>query len=128
MKVEVSTAIEEMKRQFSNSSFTVREDGQGGAYVVVEPVELGPKYRPGVTWIGFQIPGQYPYADIYPVFIGGEVVRADGVAFVAPVTAGHHFEGRMALQVSRRSAAAQSGSQRATAKILKILTFLEQLS
>ena len=128
MKAEVSQAIEELKRQFATSSLIVREDGQGGAYVVMEPVTLGPKYRPETTWIGFQIPAQYPYADIYPVFIGGNVVRADGVAFVAPVTAGHHFEGRMALQVSRRSAAAQSGSQRATAKILKILTFLEQLS
>jgi hypothetical protein len=128
MKVEVSTAIEELKRQFDNSSLRTREDGQGGAFVVMEPVELGQKYRPAVTWIGFQIPAQYPYADIYPVFIGGDVVRADGVAFVPPVTAGHHFEGRGAIQISRRSGAAQSGSQKATAKILKVLDFLERLS
>ena len=128
MKVEVSTAIEELKRQFATSSFTVREDGQGGAYVVMEPVALGPKYRPAATWIGFQIPAQYPYADIYPVFIGGDVVRADGVAFVVPVTPGHHFEGRSAIQVSRRNSAAQSGLQKAPAKILKILDFLEKLA
>src|SRR5258708_2191668 len=108
MKIEVSTAIEELKRQFDGSSFTMRDDGQGGAYVMMEPVELGPRYRPGATWVGFQIPAQYPYADIYPVFIGGEVARADGVGFVAPVTPGHNFEGRPAIQISRRSAAAQS--------------------
>lgn len=34
MKVEVSTAIEELKRQFSTSTLTVREDGQGGAGVI----------------------------------------------------------------------------------------------
>jgi hypothetical protein len=127
MKVEVSNAIEELKRQFAGSSLTVREDGQGGAYVVMESVELGPKFRPSATWVGFQIPAQYPYADIYPVFIGGNVVRADGAAYQAPVTPGHTFEGRAALQISRRSAAAQSGSQKASAKILKVLDFLERL-
>jgi hypothetical protein len=127
MKVEVSTAIEELKRQFGGSSLTAREDGQGGAYVVMEPVQLGPKFRPPETWVGFQIPAQYPYADLYPVFIGGNVVRADGAAFQAPVTPGHNFEGRGAIQISRRSAAAQSGTQKAVAKILKVLDFLEKL-
>lgn len=128
MKVEVSQAIEELKRQFATSSLIVREDGQGGAYVVMEPVTLGPKYRPETTWIGFQIPAQYPYADIYPVFIGGNVVRADGVAFVVPVTPGHNFEGRPAIQISRRNSAAQSGLQKAPAKILKVLDFMEKLA
>lgn len=127
MKVEVSTGIEELKQQFSSSSFTVREDGHGGAYVVLEPVSIGSRYRPENTWIGFQIPAQYPYADIYPVFIGGGVARVDGVAFTAPVTPGHQFEGRAAIQVSRRSGAAQNGLQKVTAKILKILDFLENV-
>jgi hypothetical protein len=127
MKVEVSTGIEELKRQFSASSFTVREDDQGGAYVVLEPVSLGSRYRPENTWVGFQIPAQYPYADIYPVFIAAGISRVDGVAFAAPVTPGHQFEGRPAIQVSRRSGAAQNGLQKVTAKILKILDFLENL-
>ncbi len=127
MKVEVSTAIEELKRQFSGSALTVRDDARGGAYVVMEPFELGPKFQPPATWVGFQIPAQYPYADIYPVFLGADVRRADGVAFQAPVTPGHSFEGRRAIQVSRRSAAAQSGSQKAVAKILKVLDFLGRL-
>ncbi|MDA8172838.1 MAG: hypothetical protein M0Z48_13535 [Nitrospiraceae bacterium] len=127
MKVEISGAIEELKRQFSASSFGVREDGQGGAYVVIEPVILGPKYRPESTWVGFHIPGQYPYADIYPVFIGENVVRADGIAFVAPLTRGHRFEGRPAIQISRRNSAAQTVSQKASAKILKVLDYLEKL-
>jgi hypothetical protein len=127
MKIEVSTAIEELKRQFGTASFNVQEDGQGGARVVIEPVTIGPKYRPCDTWIGFQIPAQYPYADIYPVFIGANVVRVDGKPIVAPVTLGPNFEGRPALQVSRRNSAAQSGLQKAPAKILKILDFLENL-
>lgn len=127
MKLEVSTAIEELRRQFSPSSFAVRDDGQGGAYVVMEPIELGAKFRPTATWLGFQIPAQYPYADIYPVFIGADVARVDGVPFQPPVTLGHNFEGRGAIQISRKSAAAQNGSQKAVAKILKILDFLENL-
>jgi hypothetical protein len=127
MKVEVSTSIDELKRQFSDSAFTIREDGQGGAYVVIESLSLGPRFRPDNTWMGFQIPAQYPYADIYPVFIGANTARVDGVAFSAPVTAGHNFEGRPAIQVSRRSGAAQNGLQKATAKILKILDFLARM-
>jgi hypothetical protein len=61
------------------------------------------------------------------VFIGADVVRADGVAFVAPVTPGHHFEGRPAIQISRRNSSAQSGLQKAPIKILKVLDFLEKL-
>jgi hypothetical protein len=128
MKVEVSSGIEELKRQFSSASFLVREDGQGGAYVVIDPVSLGPKYRPEATWIGFHIPPQYPYADIYPVFIGGNVMRANGVPFSVPVTPGHQFEGRPAIQVSRRNNAAQGGLQKVGSKILKVLDFLEKMS
>jgi len=128
MKVEVSSGIEELKRQFNSASFAVREDGQGGAYVVIDPVLLGPKYRPETTWIGFHIPSQYPYADIYPVFIGGNIVRVDGAAFTPPVTPGHQFEGRPAIQVSRRNSAAQGGLQKVGSKILKVLDFLEKMS
>lgn len=128
MKIEVSTGIEELKRQYPTASFTIREDGQGGAYILIEPVSLGPKYRPTTTWIGFQIPALYPYADIYPVFIGADIVRADGTVFAAPVTRGHQFEGRAAIQVSRRNGAAVTGSQKVTAKILKIVDFLEKLT
>jgi hypothetical protein len=127
MKVEVSAGIEELKRQFGSSAFTIREDGQGGAYVVIETLSLGPRFRPDTTWMGFQIPAQYPYADIYPVFIGANTARVDGVAFSPPVTNGHNFEGRPAIQVSRRSGAAQNGLQKATAKILKILDFLARM-
>lgn len=128
MKIEVSTGIEELKNQFNSSPFTIREDEQGGAYVVMESVSLGPRYQPEITWVGFHIPAQYPYADIYPVFIGDEVRRIDGVEFVAPVTRGHVFLERPAIQVSRRSGTAQNGLQKVTAKLLKVLDFLDKLS
>ena len=127
MKVEVSGAIEEIQKQFAGAAVSARDDGQGGAYVIIDRLSLGSRYRPEQTWLGFHIPAQYPYADIYPVFIGAESQRVDGTPFTAPVTPGHQFEGRAAIQISRRSAAAESGTQRATAKVLKILDFLDRL-
>lgn len=127
MKEEVSLAIEELKRQFDGATFTISEDGQGGARIIMEPISIGNRYTPTSTWLGFQIPAQYPYADIYPVFMGADVVRVDGVAFAAPVTNGHNFEGRPAIQISRRNPVADKGSQKATAKILKVVDFIEQL-
>jgi hypothetical protein len=127
MKVEVSAGIEDLRKQFPSATITTRDDGQGGAHVVVEPVALGNRFLPGQTWMGFHIPAQYPYADIYPMFIGGDIRRADGTAFVPPVTMGHTFEGRQAVQVSRRNSAAQNGAQKVCAKVLKVLDFLERL-
>ncbi|SRR5216683_6058249 len=127
MKVEVSAAIDELRRQFPDATVTATEDGQGGAHVFVELIELGARYTPNATWFGFQIPAQYPYADVYPVFMGGDVKRSDGVPFAAPVTNGHAFQGKAATQISRRSPAAQMGTQTATSKILKVLDFLRTL-
>lgn len=127
MKKEVVSSIEELKRQFPTALVTGQEDGQGGAYVIMEPISLGPKYKPDNTWLGFHISAQYPYADIYPVFIGAETNRVDGREFAAPVTRGHQFQGRTAIQVSRRNGAAQNGLQKATTKILKVLDFLTRL-
>lgn len=127
MKNEVSVAIEELQSQFEGASIKSREDGQGGAFVVLEPISLGARFLPSETWMGFHITAQYPYADIYPVFVDGDIARADGRPFQAPVTPNHKFEGRNALQVSRRNSSAQTGVQTAKTKILKIINFLETM-
>ena len=127
MNTEVSRGIEELKRQFDASTFTIKEDDQGGAYVVIEDVPLSARFSPQKTWFGFHVTAQYPYADIYPVFIDARIVRTDGIAFTNPVTGGHTFQGRNAIQVSRRNGAAPSASQKATSKILKVIDFLEKL-
>jgi hypothetical protein len=126
MKTEVSTAIEELQRQFPEAAFTIREDGQGGAYVIMDPIAVGSRLTPPSSWMGFQITAQYPYADIYPVFIGANVVRANRTPWGPPITPGQ-FEGHPALQISRRNGAVQAGTQKATAKVLKILHYLETL-
>ena len=128
MKPHVAQAVDELDRAFPSSSVLTREDGEGGAYVIVGDVAIGPKYKPSSTWIGGHITAFYPYADIYPLFVGADVRRANGVAFEPPVTPGAQFERRPALQVSRRNNHTQNYPQTAVAKFLKVLQFLAELS
>ena len=95
--------------------------------MVVERVAIGARYEPEQAWLGGHIPAQYPYADIYPVFMEAAVRRRDGKAFEAPITGGHKFCGRPAIQISRRNNRTQSSGQTAAAKFLKILDFLEKV-
>ena len=126
VKAEVGEAIEELKRAFPSSELTVSEDGEGGARVMVESVAIGAHYEPEQSWLGGHISAQYPYADIYPVFMDAGVQRRDGKAFEAPITAGHEFCGRPAIQISRRNNRMQNSGQSAVAKFLKIVDFLEK--
>ena len=127
MKQDVANAIEELKQAFPSSTVTSSEDGQGGAYVVVETVRIGRRFVPSDTWMGGHIPPLYPYADIYPVFIDAGVRRSDGKGFKAPITVGHTFFGRPAIQISRRNNKIQNSPQTAIAKFLKVINFVENL-
>ena len=127
MKQNVANAIEELKVAFPTSAICSQEDGEGGAYVIVEDVSIGCRYRPSSTWVGGHITALYPYSDIYPLFIADNVQRTDGVAFEPPVTPGANFLERPALQVSRRNNQMQQYPQTAVAKFLKVMHFLGEL-
>lgn len=124
MHQDVVQATEELARAFPSSEVTAIQDGQGGAYVIVESVEIGSRFVPEVTWLGGHISAQYPYADIYPVFIGGDVRRSDGRSFEPPIAKDQTFSGRPAIQISRRNNQIQNSPQTAVAKFLKIIDFL----
>ena len=127
MNQDVAEAVEELRKAFAPSEVTVAEDQQGGAYVIVESIEIGTRYKPSVTWLGGHIPALYPCADIYPVFMAADVLRVDGREFQAPVTSGHAFIGRPAIQISRRNNQIHLVPQTAVAKFAKILDFLDKL-
>ena len=126
MKQDVVSAIEELKHAFPSSEILSLEDGNGGAYVVIEDVDIGDQYQPSSTWLGGHITALYPYADIYPHFIGDNVSRVDGVPFDAPITAGAQFFGKPALQVSRRNNQTQNFPQTAVSKFVKVLHFIKE--
>lgn len=120
----VAEAVESLRKAFPDSVVEAKDDGSGGAYVTIDPVELAPKFTPATTWIGGHITPQFPYADIYPVFIGAEVRLASGAPLVAPITPNHTFSGRPALQVSRRTNRLDPALQTAVCKFQKVLYWL----
>lgn len=125
MKQPVAQAVEEIRAAFPDAEVTVRDDEQGGAYVVVEPVDPGGIYQQRETWIGFRITFQYPYADVYPHFVRESLKRVDGKSVTGSgIQSGRSFEGRPALQISRRSNRLNPERDRALLKLQKVLQWL----
>jgi len=123
MKPEVERAIAEIRGAYSET-VTVREDGEGGAYVIVDEVDPGPMYRERLTWIGFRITFQYPYSDTYPHYVRGDLSRVDGRGLGEGMSPNQKFEGRSAVQISRRSNHLDPRTQTALIKLEKVLAWL----
>src|SRR5439155_12426144 len=102
MTDEVAAAIDEIRAASPDVPVAVREDGEGGAYVIIDDLQLGPPYAQTTTWLGFRLTFKYPYSDVYPLFIRGDLSRADARALGEAMTS-CTFEGRAAIQISRRS-------------------------
>jgi hypothetical protein len=119
----VSDAIKEIRATFPESTVTIHEDGEGGALVVVDPVKLGDPYAQAETWAGFRITFQYPYSDVYPVFVRGDLSRSDG-SQLGEALSQTTFENRSAIQVSRRSNKLNPATDTAAIKLLKVLEWL----
>ncbi|MER6667410.1 hypothetical protein ABT256_22890 [Amycolatopsis japonica] len=97
----VDTAVAAVRDHFAENQVEVIPDGVGGATVVVDHVDLGDRYTPKRTWLGFHISAAYPQADVYPHYIG-RVARIDGQPH-GPAIQTVDWNGRQALQLSRRS-------------------------
>jgi hypothetical protein len=123
MTPEVSTAIDEIKTAFPTATVTIREDGDGGAFVFVEPLVLGPKYNQPDTWVGFHITFQYPYSDVYPHFVRGDLTRTDGQP-LGDGTSNGAFEERPAIQLSRKSNRHNPATDTAVLKLIKVMEWL----
>jgi len=118
---DVSHAVDELRSNFPDLTVLDRDDGEGGAYVIVEDVQLPVGYSSNQTWVGFRITYLYPKADVYPHYVRSDLVRLDGRTMpFSPTT----FEGRPALQVSRRSNRWDHMSDTAALKLHKVLAWL----
>lgn len=120
----VTQAITEIRATFDAATVSLREDGEGGAYVRVEPVDPGSPYAQRETWIGFRITAQYPYADVYPLFVRHDLRRVSGQPLGEGITPNHTFDGRPAVQVSRRSSHLNPATDTAAIKVLKVLDWM----
>lgn len=123
--VTVKNAIEELEATFIGSSITLSPDGSGGARVIIEHVPLSNIYHAPETWIGGHLVALLPYADVYPLFVRGDLQRVDGKPLGTGLAIGHVFEGRQAVQVSRRSNKRDATIETVGMKFLKVLTWLQ---
>lgn len=123
MTPTVAEAINEIRATYESATVTVDEDGEGGAYVRVEPVDPGPPYVQRATWIGFRITAQYPYADVYPHFVRRDLARADGKPLGEAMSA-NPYRGEQAIQVSRRSKHLNPATDTAVLKLQKVLAWM----
>ncbi|MGX1491470.1 hypothetical protein RKD41_003729 [Streptomyces tendae] len=123
MTPAVSKAIDEVRAAFPDTEIRVREEPDGGAVVLVEDIDPGAQYQQRSTWIGFRITFQYPYSDVYPHFVRGDLARADGAPLGEAMTV-TAFEDRPAVQISRRSNRLNPATDTAVLKLHKVLTWL----
>lgn len=124
MTAEVSQAIEEIKKTFPDKKVEVEEESQGGAYVTVYDLDIGPKYTPSATWVSFIIGFQYPAADVYPHYLDNSVKRVDGAGFGSGLTR-TSWRDKAVVQISRRSNRLNPLVDTATTKLLKVLEWLK---
>lgn len=117
----VDEAIAAVRGHFAGHPVEVATDGGGGAFVIVDNVEIGDRYHPPVTWLGFHVNAAYPQSDVYPHYTG-RVERTDGQNLgegVAPVD----WQGRPALQLSRQSKRWNPAIDNAALKAEKVITW-----
>jgi hypothetical protein len=135
MKSEVETALTELGVGLPDSTIRTKEDSDGGAYVIVENINIGDGFEPATSWLGFHIVWSYPDADIYPYFIDAEICyTGSGNApnqFPAgnlpeAITRGATMPGfdLPAIQISRRSNRRNADTDSALTKLLRVSEFL----
>ena len=123
MNPEVERAVAELRASFPAAAVVAEDDGSGGAVVELNPIDPGSVYAQRETWLRFLIGHQYPYADVYPLFVRPDLARVDGNAHGEGL-AFAEFRGERALQLSRRSNHRNAEFDTATRKVHKVLEWL----
>lgn len=130
MTDDVRAAIEELEASFPGHEVRSLEDSEGGAYVLVEDIDLGERYAPSRSWVGFHLTHPYPDADVYPHFV------AEAVRFTGSAVAGNGYPEGMApnmkmpgfdvaaIQISRRSNGWNPDHDTAALKLARILDWI----
>jgi hypothetical protein len=129
LKGAVSSAIATLRAGYGENQIRVVADGQGGAWVEILSVELGPPYLQDTTFVVFLLPFNLPGADIYPLFVRDDLARHDGAVLGDGLQRttlswpGQPAQ-RAVVQISRRTRRGAFASQTAMQKIEKVLEWL----
>ena len=126
-KPAVEEVLRHLREEFPGSTVSFIPDGNGGGDVIVDGVDLGGAFAPQSTWIGGNLSPQLPFADVYPLYVGGDVKRRDGTPIGGPTTE-CQFASRPAIQVSRRTNNLIATAHAAAMKFSKVLTFMKELA
>lgn len=124
MSPAIATAVDELRAGWPESEITAEDQPDGGAAVTLSVVSLGPQYRPEQSWIGFTIPYNYPYADVYPLFTDPSLAHVDGTPLGEGFQQQIQWNGRVATQISRRSNGWDSAVDTAATKLRKVQEWL----
>lgn len=89
----VAEALDHLRNRFGPSQVWAKEDGSYGLFVKIDGLELSPRFVQDETWIGFQISGLFPAADIYPHHVRPDLARRSGVPFSPPINPHQCFPG-----------------------------------
>jgi hypothetical protein len=73
---DVAAAIADLAHEFGVTE--VESTGDGGAYVKLNEIEIGPRWQPTHAELSFLVPFNFPYAYIYPFYTDQVLTRADG--------------------------------------------------
>ena len=125
MKPEVEQAVAELRRCFGDAAVVAQSKDDGGAAVTIDPIDVGSVYVPQKTWLKFLIGFQYPYSDIYPLYVHPELARVDGCPHGKGIALAE-FEGEPALQLSRRSNHLDVETDTAVLKVTKVVQWLRE--
>lgn len=126
IKPAVEEVLRHLREEFPDSIVSFMPDETGGGDVIVDSVELC-GFEPRRTWIGANLSPQLPFADVYPLFVGGDVKRDNGAPLGGPTTPSQ-FATRAAIQISRRTNNLVATPYAAAMKFRKVLAFLEELA
>lgn len=127
MTPAVEEAVAEIRATYIGHQVDVTPLPDGGACVVVHGLTLSGSFEPNVSWVGFVIGFQYPYADVYPHHIDAQVKRRDGQALGEGFSGVQTWQGRSCFQVSRKSNHLDATTDTAALKLAKVLQWLRSL-
>jgi len=127
-KSAVLRALEVIQDAFPDWSARTCPDGQGGLWVELTEVPLGPPYVQDDTFVVFLLPFTLPGSDIYPMFVRPDLSRFDGAPLgegfaVTELSWPAEQVPRSVVQVSRRTRGSFA-QQTASQKVGKVLDWV----
>jgi hypothetical protein len=131
VKPAVEQAVADLRASFPDA-VRVLEDADGGAFVIVDALDIGAGFSPSTSWVGFHITWGCPEPDVYPHFIDLAVTYVGSQQapnqfpegnLPAPLTRNAMMPGFNvpAIQVSRRSNRHNPATDTPLSKLFRVL-------